>query len=157
MVTEILLCGLGSLCLRDTCFFPRPEHRQHPALYTLHKSPKDRASPSGPTNMITCYEHLKHRLVPIWSHDPKYRFYHLVTTSQFASHSLGSQVGLRRQTVMWKIWDLEIGCSTHPREIFFHHTIFKKGLCLHLVPYIMLMCFLLWYPVLQQMTVWSYF
>ena len=29
------------------------ETRQHPALYTLHKSPKDRTSPSGPTNMIT--------------------------------------------------------------------------------------------------------
>ena len=29
------------------------ETRQHPALYTPHKSPKDRASPSGSTNMIT--------------------------------------------------------------------------------------------------------
>ncbi len=85
MVTEILLCGLGSLCLSDTYFFPRPssenitpyiryrdpvvwpwfsvserhllfskaELREHHALYTLHKIPRDRASPSGPPNMIT--------------------------------------------------------------------------------------------------------
>ena len=53
MVTEILLCSLGYLCLNDTCFFPRPELRQHPALYTLHKIPRDGASPSGPPNMIT--------------------------------------------------------------------------------------------------------
>ena len=52
VVTEILLCGLRYLCLNDTCFFPRPELRQHPALYTLHKIPRNRAPPSGPPNII---------------------------------------------------------------------------------------------------------
>ena len=45
--------ALVLLCLSGTCFFQRPELRQHPALYTLHKIPKARASPGGPTNMIT--------------------------------------------------------------------------------------------------------
>ena len=45
--------ALVLLCLSDTCFFPRPELRQHLALYTLHKSPKDRKFRSGPPNMIT--------------------------------------------------------------------------------------------------------
>ena len=36
MVIEILLCGLGYLCVSDTCFSPGSELRQHLALYTPH-------------------------------------------------------------------------------------------------------------------------
>ena len=39
--------ALVNLCVSDTCFFPRPELQQHLALYTLHKTPKERASPSA--------------------------------------------------------------------------------------------------------------
>ena len=53
MVIEVLLCGLRSLVSEGHCFFPRPELREHLALYTLHKTPMDGASPSGPPNMIT--------------------------------------------------------------------------------------------------------
>ena len=53
MVTEILLCGLGSLVSERHLLFSKAELREHHALYTLHKIPKDRATPSGPTNMIT--------------------------------------------------------------------------------------------------------
>ena len=45
--------ALVLLCLSDISFFPRPEFREHLALYTLHKTPMDGASPSGPPNMIT--------------------------------------------------------------------------------------------------------
>ena len=57
--------ALVLLSLRDTCFFSRPELRQHLALYTLHKTPMDGASPSGPPNMITSYEHFEHHPDPI--------------------------------------------------------------------------------------------
>ena len=52
-IGQLISCSTILLCLNDTCFFPRPELRQHLALYTLHKTPKDGASPSGPPNMIT--------------------------------------------------------------------------------------------------------
>ena len=42
-----------------------------------------------------------------------------VTIPQTSCSPLGSQVGLRRQTVMSCYCHLEIGCSTHPRENVF--------------------------------------
>ena len=57
--------ALVLLCLSDISFFPRPELRQDLALYTLHKTPMDGASPSGPPNIITSYEHFERHQTPI--------------------------------------------------------------------------------------------
>ena len=66
MVIEVLLCGLRPLVSEGHLLFPKdPKLQEHLALYTLHKTPMDGASPSGPPNMITPYEHCEHHLTPI--------------------------------------------------------------------------------------------
>ena len=66
MAIEILLCGPGSLVSEGHLLFPKdPKLQEHLALYTLHKTPMDGASPSGSPNMITPYEHCEHHLTPI--------------------------------------------------------------------------------------------
>ena len=100
MVIEVLLCGLGYPCLSDISFFPRPELREHLALYTLHKTPMNGASPSGPPLIITSYEHLKHHLTSIWLHALNidcniYSLFHtsssLVSWSSWLWHLLNTQ------------------------------------------------------------------
>ena len=65
MVIEVLLCGLGSLVSEGHLLFPKAELRQHLSLYTLHKTPMDGASPSGPPLIITLYEHFERHQTPI--------------------------------------------------------------------------------------------
>ena len=63
-------CVWGTLA-----FFPRSELRQHLALYTLHKTPTDGASPSGSPNMITSFEHFEHHPDPIMTQNIDHNTY----------------------------------------------------------------------------------